>query len=88
MGWLSKSKGGSDGDSIDIHTILTSRPKATAARGTPQNLSATARCNTCGTSTEIPGRPGQTIRSFECRTCQTTSNQINDGRGFTFQGWN
>lgn len=77
---------GTDGQSADDETkrvpVTRLRREGTIV-GTPKLGVARTRCDVCGTSDVISGRPGTTIREFTCRTCKTTL-KANGGVGFTF----
>jgi hypothetical protein len=62
--------------------------KPTKAQGIPINLTASTRCEQCGTGEIFAGKPGSRITKFTCRTCGFTPETINNGTGFTYQSPN
>lgn len=81
---------GHDGFSADVSAGWTSVLKVTESPvlGTPFLLSATSRCDHCGTSDQHTGRPGSSIKGYmTCRSCKGLC-VINSGRGFEYAGRN
>jgi len=76
-----------EGPSIDETKLWM--PTTDITSRTPELLSATTRCDVCGTSDQVSGRPGTVLHAFVCRSksCQHVS-PTNGGLGFTFQGRN
>jgi len=63
--------------------------KPTKAQGIPINLTASTRCERCGTGEIFTGKPGGRITEpVPCRTCGHTPEWINGGIGFTYQSPN
>lgn len=89
MKWRNNAQG-SDGPSADHETNRVPKSRlrrTTTITKTPRLESATTVCGVCGTSDQITGRPGSSVKVFTCRCCKTTTS-VNDGRGYAFAVWN
>jgi len=77
---------GRDGSTPDGHVIAMTVTIKTSpvVSSKPQLASATTRCDQCGTSDAISGRPGTFVRSLTCRSCGNVC-IVNGGRGYRFE---
>lgn len=63
--------------------------KGTKAQGQPINLTASTRCERCGTGDIFTGKPGSRITEpSPCRSCGHVAECVNAGVGFTYQSPN
>lgn len=79
---------GGNGRGYDGADAPSTKLTPTKAQGQPVNVTASSRCDQCGTGDAYAGRPGGRITKFRCRSCGHESDMINYGIGFTYQSPN
>lgn len=85
---MPRMHGGTGNRDHDGASLTPVELKPTKAQGQPVNVTASSRCEQCGTGDAYAGRPGGRITTFRCRSCGHQTDMINNGIGFTYQSPN
>ena len=80
---------GGNGRGYDGADAPSTKLTPTKVQGNPINLTASTRCERCGTGDVFTGKPGSRIeKPVTCRSCGHTPEWVNGGIGFTYQSPN